>query len=65
MPRGGIEMEYTNPFLLCTYIIDKIADITTLMLYIKFNLEISHVKNKLKSEDFGQFQKIEARFLRC
>ena len=61
---GSDQGNSTSPYLLVTFIIDKIADIATLMLYINFNLEISHVKNKLKSEDFNQFQKIEQRFFR-
>jgi hypothetical protein len=51
LPYTGIEW-YLNP-LLYTYVVDKVADGMTLWLYIKFNLEISHVKNKLKSEDFS------------
>ena len=41
---------------------DKIADSTTLMLYVMFNLEISHVKDKLKTEDFNSLGKIESKF---
>lgn len=32
------------------------------MLYVMFNLEISHVKDKLKTEDFNSFKKIESQF---